>query len=844
MPKNINDKWNVAQKKMSKVANKTRRQRAVTLIELIIAVAMITIIFAVVVPQFVILRKGWDVKQGAAEVIQNGRVMVDHIGSNLSKASRIAALGTSSIDFNDCNGIMYRYDIGGNNYVRFGPVGSPADLAGPVSSMQFTCYDACDLNTPITDVNLIRTVKVTCNITNPNISGGGKTFTVWAYLRTNQTVGDIVGCWKLDETSGTTAADSTGYGNNGTVITMNPPTGWTTGQIDGALRFDGGNNYVSLPIGSVINSLTNCTISSWVNWSGSGSSWQRIWDFGTGQTCNMFLTPNNGDTGSMRFAITINGSSSEDRTTVAGSSPLSIGWHHVAVTIDADHHTHTLYLDGTSVAQNTSAYRKPSDLGITTQNYLGKSNYSYNPYFIGTLDEVRIYNRVLTATEIAALTNILRYRDFREYKAGYFLTEAHVATPPSNAGDLLIAAVATYGDTSSSLSAPSGWTLLDCGAADDGAVTLGVWRKIAGASEPSDNCFKWSGNRQAYGWIMRFTGQAATNPINASSTGGTFSSTPTSPAVTTTVNNCIILRLGAFKGDDIVVDSPGLPGHSVITMDESCDTNKPITYGGFSEAKLSSDGNSITVAKPDNTVQGNLLIAAVATDGNTWGNLSAPSGWNPITTWAGGPYTFLSVTLGAWYKTAGVSEPNYYMFSWPASIPEQAYGWIMRFSGTNIAYSGWPAPTYGTSSLPPCGSSTPGPPGAANVITLRLGAFKNDTITIDSPGLSDHNVITMDRSNTGSGSVSGGAGYMNGYNTASNFSLTSSQAYVTTSPCIWPNGSYSNTCSGGAGYIRQYTAGSSGTSNFTLTAPNEARMVTIGIAPASGVSCCDNQTRP
>lgn len=170
-------------------------RRAVTLMELVIAMAMIGIIFASVLPQFAIINNSWDAKQGIAEALQNGRVLIDHINRNLSKAVRITAVSDFSVtngyiqfisDVNDSN--TYRYDIGANNYIEYGRIGDLADLAGPVSLLKFTCYDACDLDTPVTDGNLIRTVKVDATITNSASMGQNKTFTTWAYLRTNGNV--------------------------------------------------------------------------------------------------------------------------------------------------------------------------------------------------------------------------------------------------------------------------------------------------------------------------------------------------------------------------------------------------------------------------------------------------------------------------------------------------------------------------------------------------------------------------------------------------------------------------------------------------------------------------------
>jgi hypothetical protein len=133
-------------------------------------------------------------------------------------------------------------------------------------------------------------------------------------------------------------------------------------------------------------------------------------------------------------------------------------------------------------------------------------------------------------------------------------------------GDLLIAAVATDGSTT--ISPPSGWAEINQGSFG-GAVTLGAWWKLAETSESASCQFSWSGSQKAYGWIMRFSGNDPTNPINAYSTGGITSSNPTSPAVTATVNNCLILRLGAFDNSDITEGDTGLTGHTTITMTDS-----------------------------------------------------------------------------------------------------------------------------------------------------------------------------------------------------------------------------------------------------------------------------------
>ena len=182
---------------------KTRdaRRCAMTLIETIVSLAIMAIVFAVIVPQFAIMRNNWDSKQAAAETLQNGRILIDHLNRNLSKAVSITAVSDSStadgyIQFLDNDGNNLRYEIV-SSYVQFGVVDSLSDLAGPVSQLQFSCYDACDLDTALSspiDTNTIRFVEAQTTLTNS--SGPDKTLMAAAYLRTNSSTATGAG-WEL-----------------------------------------------------------------------------------------------------------------------------------------------------------------------------------------------------------------------------------------------------------------------------------------------------------------------------------------------------------------------------------------------------------------------------------------------------------------------------------------------------------------------------------------------------------------------------------------------------------------------------------------------------------------------
>jgi hypothetical protein len=159
------------------------------MLEMVISLAIIAVVFAATLPQFRNMENSWVSKQATAEAIQNGRILVSYLNQNLSKAARITAISdpcdsTGYIEFEGNDAITYRCEIGADNIVEFGPVGNLADLAGPVSQMQFTCYDVQNLDTPITTPEDIRCVKIQTTLTNAG-PGQDQTYTAQAYLRTN-----------------------------------------------------------------------------------------------------------------------------------------------------------------------------------------------------------------------------------------------------------------------------------------------------------------------------------------------------------------------------------------------------------------------------------------------------------------------------------------------------------------------------------------------------------------------------------------------------------------------------------------------------------------------------------
>lgn len=163
--------------------------RGFSLVELIVAFAIIIIIFAAIVPQFRAIRNSLAGTEAVASIIQNGRILAEHITRNLAAAKQIVSVSPSSqtsgsITFKDNNDVNQCYMLAGG-YVVFGAVGSEAQLAGPVDRFQISCYSLNDFNTPTIDVNAIRLVRVETDFPNSDALGTDKTFSSEVFIQTN-----------------------------------------------------------------------------------------------------------------------------------------------------------------------------------------------------------------------------------------------------------------------------------------------------------------------------------------------------------------------------------------------------------------------------------------------------------------------------------------------------------------------------------------------------------------------------------------------------------------------------------------------------------------------------------
>jgi hypothetical protein len=193
--------------------------------------------------------------------------------------------------------------------------------------------------------------------------------------------------------TGTQATDSVGSAH-GTIVDA-ALDGSGSLELDGATE----SQYVDLPDG-IISVLSGATFESWVTWQGGGF-WQRIFDFGdqtTGGTLEgdsyVFLSPNGWNT--TRAAIKLSGSAEDN---VSGAELPQGSVNHLAVVVDPDTQTLSLYWDGTLQASDnfTGALSDINDVNV----WLGRSQFEVDAWFSGTFEEFRIYNAALTEAQIS-----------------------------------------------------------------------------------------------------------------------------------------------------------------------------------------------------------------------------------------------------------------------------------------------------------------------------------------------------------------------------------------------------------------------------------------------------------
>ncbi len=207
----------------------------------------------------------------------------------------------------------------------------------------------------------------------------------------------LVGYWKLDDASGTTATDASTNSNSGTL--SGGPT-WVTGQIGGAIDLDGTNDYGTVPYISALSATTNITYSVWLkpDLNEVGGIFGAI-NGEDGSAYNFMTIDNNGaEAGNPSIVLTRNIGGTTSSRSVQFSYPVST-WFHLTYTYDGAYER--MYINGARLGEwsQTGNFASNSEFGLV----VGLRHSLDSNFFNGAMDEIRIYNRTLSSDEVSQL---------------------------------------------------------------------------------------------------------------------------------------------------------------------------------------------------------------------------------------------------------------------------------------------------------------------------------------------------------------------------------------------------------------------------------------------------------
>jgi hypothetical protein len=205
--------------------------------------------------------------------------------------------------------------------------------------------------------------------------------------------------YTFDEGSGTRVGDSSGNGNHGTV-NGNPQ--WVAGKIGGAMAFDGAGDYVDCGKAASLVIRDAITVSCWIKVAAFSRDWEAILAMGD-DSYRMSRSATNGN--SIHFGCNGPTGGNLDAKTVVTTDT----WRHVALVYDGAYKV--IYIDGIEDARVAST----GQINVSAYTlHIGDNSQQANRNLKGVVDDVRIYNRPLSAEEVAGLAGQTkpRYKPF------------------------------------------------------------------------------------------------------------------------------------------------------------------------------------------------------------------------------------------------------------------------------------------------------------------------------------------------------------------------------------------------------------------------------------------------
>lgn len=216
----------------------------------------------------------------------------------------------------------------------------------------------------------------------------------------------LVGYWRLDEGTSTTADDSSGNGNTGTVNSPGAAS-WIEGFIGFAMSFDGTSGYISVPDNATLNMTSAFSIHARFSIDSISTSWPNNWrgivskgdPDATNAGWQIGTYSPSGGTGTPLVSVFVRRGSVYGPISCYASTALTTGTYY---TIDAVWDSTTgklsIYLNGTleNSVYNTSPQAASSAILTIGKRFSGGA-------FVGKIDDVRVYNRALASWEIKEL---------------------------------------------------------------------------------------------------------------------------------------------------------------------------------------------------------------------------------------------------------------------------------------------------------------------------------------------------------------------------------------------------------------------------------------------------------
>ena len=195
----------------------------------------------------------------------------------------------------------------------------------------------------------------------------------------------LVAAYSFDEGTGSTVTDKSGNNNAGTIANAT----WTTGRFGKALSFNGSNSMVSVADKTSLHLSTGMTLEAWVYPTAAMNAWRAIIVKEQPDDISYYLYAS-----SDKNQPAAGNFIGAERTLYSGTQLPINAWTHLAATYDGS--TQRLYVNGAQVATRTQT----GAIQTSTNPLRIGGDSLWDEYFQGRIDEVRIYNRALSVSEI------------------------------------------------------------------------------------------------------------------------------------------------------------------------------------------------------------------------------------------------------------------------------------------------------------------------------------------------------------------------------------------------------------------------------------------------------------